>query len=85
MTGHGGNDREGVRSREARPMTSQRISRGFQRLGVVLGAAASLLVALPSLGSSDPLSLILITAFVGIAVYGFVMVIGWVIGGFATS
>jgi hypothetical protein len=74
--------------------TAQKIGRGLHRLGVLLGAAASVLLTFAMLGDSglNPinngdavLAIILISAFLGVAIYGLVMVIGWVIGGFAAS
>jgi hypothetical protein len=73
---------------------AQTVSPGFHRLGVVVGAAASVLLALAMLGNSgvNPinnggvvLGLVLISALLGVAIYGLVMVVSWVISGFAPS
>jgi hypothetical protein len=69
---------------------AQRVSRGFHWLGVVLEAAASVSFALAMLGTGvnngdEALDLILRCAIVGIAIYGLVAVIGWVVSGFAAS
>jgi hypothetical protein len=70
--------------------TSQRLSRGFHRLGLVLAALALSyflyigLVETPPGKLLDPFWVIGGVIF-GAIIYGLVRVIGWVIGGFAAS
>ena len=72
--------------------TSQRVSRGFQHLGIVLAAIPLVLgiawtarasVMYP--GMISPLTGIAGTFAASLAVYAIVRAIGWVIGGFAAS
>ena len=72
--------------------TSQRVSRGFHQLGIVLAAiplvlgiawTALTLVMYP--GMIPPLAGIAGTLAASLAVYAIVRAIGWVIGGFAAS
>jgi hypothetical protein len=81
--------------------TSQRLSRGFHRLGLFLaaivlaiglGVSVADIVRLGPWGQDDIPVLILgvvsgliILGLACLAVYGIVRAIGWVIGGFATS
>ena len=70
--------------------TSQRISRGFHQLGIVLAAIPLVLgIAWTALapvmypGIIPPLAGIAGTLAASLAVYAIVRAIGWVIGGFA--
>jgi hypothetical protein len=74
--------------------TSQRISRGFHRLGLLLAANTLLVVGgfftlvylhAPNGGGSGWVAGMLIALFLSVAVYGVVRSIGWVIGGFMAS
>ena len=73
--------------------TSQRISGGFHRLGLVLAAChptAAGRFSYVALGAVEPsasevLTTVFVTLGVSFAVYGLVRAIGWVIGGFAAS
>lgn len=80
--------------------TSQRVSRGFHRLGLFLAAVPPLLVAsfclfvavraaffggLASVSLSQVITTLLMAFAVSLAVYGLVRAIGWVVGGFTAS
>ena len=72
--------------------TSQRLSRGFHQLGIVLAAIPLVLgIAWTALapvmypGMIPPLAGIAGTFAASLAVYGIVRAIGWVIGGLAAS
>ena len=72
--------------------TSQRVSRGFHRLGTMLAAIPLVLgIALTALapvmypGMIPPLAGIAGTFVASLAVYGIVRTIGWVIGGFVAN
>jgi hypothetical protein len=66
--------------------TSQRINRGFHRLGVFLAIIVPLVVGgffIAHHGLSDWEHVMLIPLFLSVAVYGGVRAIGWVISGLA--
>ena len=68
--------------------TSQRLSRGFHRLGLVLAALALLYFLYIGLAETPPGSLlhpvwVIGGAIFGAIIYGLVRAIGWVIGSFA--
>ena len=65
--------------------TSQRVSRGFHRLGLLLGSLAFMIAALLGLGvSQGPIEIAFVVyVLVGLLTYGIIRAIGWIIGGFA--
>ncbi len=79
-------------------VASQKLSRGFHRLGLFLAAIPLLWVGLTimavgfragwasavDLPSSEVLTTLLVTLGASLALYGVVRAIGWVIGGFTT-
>lgn len=70
--------------------TSQRVSRGFRRLAVLLAVLAFLAITFWKAPSSPNESVLLLGTIImgavgGLIVYGGVRLIGWVVGGFVAS
>ena len=72
---------------EGSPMSkSQRVNRGFQRLGLVLGAIVLLIGGSFAWNDYHQVSEIAVNTLVtALAVYAFFRAIGWIIGGFMSS
>ena len=71
-------------------MSSQRVSRGFNRLAVLLAVLAFLRITFWNAPSSPNESVALLGAIImgaaaGLIIYGLVRATGWVIGGFEAS